>query len=121
MGQAAVQATRLHLGIDEKCMARAAAIVLHRPIVITADMAQAVQAVGAEQHPVLEKRLLRADMPAGETVQGRLARDVQGLAFGTHVNEVEPTRTTVRAQADAIDQNPLLQPILLHHQGEPGE
>ncbi|MNI61442.1 hypothetical protein D3C73_1167140 [compost metagenome] len=53
--QAAIQATRLHLGIDKKRLARATAIILHRAVVITANVAQPIQAVGAQQHPIFEK------------------------------------------------------------------
>ncbi|MCY1412383.1 hypothetical protein D9M71_277860 [compost metagenome] len=102
-------------------MALAAAVVFHRPVVVAADMAQAAQAVGAEQNPLLDELLLRADMTAGEAVQRRLAGDVEGAAFGAHIHIVDATRAAMAAQAQAIDQLAGLQPALLHHQLQPDE
>ncbi|MNC56002.1 hypothetical protein D3C75_1055710 [compost metagenome] len=58
-------------------------------------------------------------MPTGKAVQGRLPSNVHRLAFGAHINVIEPPRTTIGTQADAVDQDPLFQPVLLHHQAEP--
>ncbi|MCY1451691.1 hypothetical protein D9M71_685700 [compost metagenome] len=43
------------------------------------------------------------------------------MTFGTHINVIEAARTTIRTEPDAIHQNPLFQPVLLHHQAEPDE
>ena len=117
---AAVQAAGLDIGIDEERRAGLAAVVFQRPVVVGADVPQPGQAVGAQQHAVLEVLGLGADMAAGEAVQGRFADDLQRGAFDAHIHVVQVAAAATATEANAVRQAVAVQQVALHqalHQG----